>query len=370
MNTLDYQLKSINFNFPRDSFIVETSGVIFVKGAIECISDKKIEGIFIKIGNKINTLRKIKVSQHMIHFQGYIIAKNGLNTVKLIAQNEDYKKIIWKKIIYHKTNTSSAPNYLQIENILPPTYVFHRKTETINHSLIVVILHLYYFELWMELSAYISQIPYKFDLFITVPESIDKYQKKMILERFPFANIFPLKNKGRDILPFLQVCKTIDISKYQFMCKIHSKRSIHRIDGEIWRKEMLYDLLGSPKAVNLIINKLFKKDESIGLIAPWNSLVLYEHSDINKNLIIELEEKMNYTRFKNFIFPKGSMFWARVDALAPLFSLPVHENDFPKESMQIDGTYAHAIERIIGAATIKAGYQCKEIPEETLTYIQ
>ena len=47
----------------------------------------------------------------------------------------------------------------------------------------------------------------------------------------------------------------------------------------------------------------------------------------------------------NIVFPVGNMFWARVDAVLPLFTNILLDN-FPNEKGQADGTIAHAIERL------------------------
>ena len=47
----------------------------------------------------------------------------------------------------------------------------------------------------------------------------------------------------------------------------------------------------------------------------------------------------------NIVFLVGNMFWARVDAILPFFT-NIQMNDFPQEKGQIDGTIAHAIERL------------------------
>ena len=44
--------------------------------------------------------------------------------------------------------------------------------------------------------------------------------------------------------------------------------------------------------------------------------------------------------------PYGTMFWYRPEALKPLFDLNLTEQDFPEEPLPVDGTIAHAIERL------------------------
>jgi lipopolysaccharide biosynthesis protein len=47
----------------------------------------------------------------------------------------------------------------------------------------------------------------------------------------------------------------------------------------------------------------------------------------------------------------GTMFWARLDAIDPILKLNLMPDDFQSEHGQIDGTTAHAIERMFGSAT-------------------
>ena len=57
---------------------------------------------------------------------------------------------------------------------------------------------------------------------------------------------------------------------------------------------------------------------------------------------------------EHFIFPVGSMFWARAAALAPLLSLELGYDDYPEEPLPYDGTMLHALERLfaLGLAPI------------------
>lgn len=44
----------------------------------------------------------------------------------------------------------------------------------------------------------------------------------------------------------------------------------------------------------------------------------------------------------------GTMFWCRLDFLSPLLKSDITPADFNTERSQVDGTTAHAIERILG----------------------
>lgn len=230
-------------------------------------------------------------------------------------------------------------------------------------------LHLHYFELLDEFIFYLKNIPLKFKLYVSINDDLNKRKikdklKKEIVNADVFVEYFP--NKGRDIAPFL-VGFGEKMAENEIICHIHSKRSLHNLNKSDWRRQLLVNLMGSQALVEGIFD-IFSDNKKVGLVFPE-----YHHSlngqiswgtnfDISKKLAEEIGLKI--TKERIYLFPAGSMFWARTDALRGLFKRSLGWEDFPDESGQVDGTVAHAVERILGEICVNSGFKTVQVKSE------
>jgi lipopolysaccharide biosynthesis protein len=141
---------------------------------------------------------------------------------------------------------------------------------------------------------------------------------------------------------------------YLFGCKIHTKKSLQLDSGAAWRRNLLECLLPGTNEIEKITER-FSNMPALGLLVSepfffdlrepakhfgntqWLNLLLARIS----------EEQMigNY----DFRFPAGSMFWFRIAALPQLLDEEFASiAEFELEAGQLNGTLAHAIERIVG----------------------
>ena len=211
-------------------------------------------------------------------------------------------------------------------------------------------IHLFYVDVLPEFLAYFRNIPYPVDLFISTPhaDQVDAIRKQA-QDALPQVSLIvkSCPNRGRDIASFV-VDFTDTWPTYDFLCHIHTKRSPHSSSLAFWREYLLESLMGTPLTVAEIF-RAFRKDPRLGIVfpAPYPPVVGFLNWGHNRPIAEALLERMGFhlNDDEPLVFPAGSMFWARREALQPLFDAGLSHRDFPREKGQVDGTMAHAIER-------------------------
>lgn len=219
---------------------------------------------------------------------------------------------------------------------------------------LAVIVHLYYVDMWPEIREKLKNISVPYDIFVTLnardAEFIAEVDDPDVMI---YSYVVP--NRGRDVLPFLFVMKKIEAAGYPHILKLHSKKSKHRKDGSNWFSEALDGLLPSTSTVDMILSELEKPTGS--MIGPENHLVsLKRHMGSNApilgNLVArsfdDMESADVINKPQKYPYIGGTMFWAKLSALSPVLQLQLIPDDFQSEHGQIDGTTAHAVERLFG----------------------
>lgn len=208
-----------------------------------------------------------------------------------------------------------------------------------------VVLHLYYHDTWPEISKFIRNIPDRPKLIVTVVRR-DARTDRLIKKEFPEAEILLFENRGRDVLPFIDLINRGYLNGFDMVCKIHSKKSGHSEFGEVWRDDVLLKLMGSEGRVRAIA-KMFAENHDVGMVGPEGYILKGDrYIGVNRDRLLEVCEKIGSSERdleKGFI--AGSMFWVRPSALKPLREIGLTREDFDDEMMQVDGTLAHVLER-------------------------
>ena len=237
---------------------------------------------------------------------------------------------------------------------LPDTFALHGRRPSSSCRL-AVIVHVYYSELWPEISAALTNISEEFDLYVTLVRGHTAHMAETIRTDFPRAETLVFPNHGRDIFPFIYLNNTGLLTKYDIICKLHTKKSLHRVDGDVWRRAMIKSLLGSKANVQRII-AAFDSDPDIGIVAATKNVFTSEYWGANVDHVGRLAEKgrLKYSE-EDIKFAAGSMFWIHPLILRLVKLLELTAADFEIEAGQLDGTMAHAIERFFGIIAQHAG---------------
>lgn len=221
-----------------------------------------------------------------------------------------------------------------------------------------LVVHAWYTEVLEEILLAMRESGQEFRLLITTaPEKIAAVRS--LLQRHDVVGeLVEGENRGRDILPFLRLASRLLDEGEQIVLKLHTKQSLHRQDGGAWRRELLERLL--PPHRTPYLAAAFAEDETLGLIAPEGHVQpMHYYWGANESNVRYLATRIGVAQSEvtRDRFIAGSMFWSRLEALRPLLDAHLDEWEFESEQGQVDGTFAHALERMFTLAANHAGYR-------------
>lgn len=221
--------------------------------------------------------------------------------------------------------------------------------------------HFFYADLADDFLLRLGRNNSRIDLVLTVPDEARAETVREALARHPVkghVDITIVGNTGRDIGPFLSGLDADRLSRYDIVGHVHSKKSPHveAVTGDQWRNFLWEHVIGGQTPAADICLAAMVDDPKLGLVFPEDANL---HGwDANRAIAEPLAQRLGRKApLPNaFEWPIGTMFWARREALQPLFALGLGWQDYPKEPLPGDGTLLHALERLIPFSVEQAGF--------------
>lgn len=228
---------------------------------------------------------------------------------------------------------------------------------------VLVHLHLYYHD---QTDYFISKLKNislaDWDLVVTYTKSEPTNFSKLIAIN-PNTKFQKVENIGYDIWPFIYVIKQTDLSKYEYIIKLHTKRSVKKCIANVipmrgfeWRDSLVDGVLYTSDYFTKILNK-FENNPSIGMISNLKTYSKRNWNSYSPRVAEELD-KLRLKSHENH-FCMGTMFIARAHIFKPLQTENINQILFEDtiNDQKRDFTSAHYYERLLSVLPSAMGYK-------------
>jgi len=232
---------------------------------------------------------------------------------------------------------------------------------------ILAVVHVYYPEFWPELRTCLENVADAVDVVVTYADEAAVAEAR---RDFPSARFVKCENRGFDVWPFLKAVKEMDLTPYDAVVKLHTKRDFNidaegwinrcRMNGGAWRRFLL-SFVASAEAWRRSRRLLAGKD--VGLVADWRVIVgraspgLKMYRDEFDAAVRDLGLAGNPDVAVKGRYVAGTMFAARPAALAPLLSCRFEASMFDPSVRDGGEKRAHLVERQFGLSAFAAGFK-------------
>ena len=214
-------------------------------------------------------------------------------------------------------------------------------------------LHLHFPELAAEFAKRLRMADVPVDIFATVTNAKAVQAVEFAFSDYELGSVQTslVQNRGRDIGPLLVHLRE-PLSGYDIVGHLHGKRSLD-VGGDVgsrWFNFLVDTLIGSDNGVLGQIIRKFEDQPDLGLIfaEDAHNVGWSDNRPFAEKLAMRTDPKLDLPSHP--FFPLGTMFWARHEALQPLWNAGLSQDELPIEPLPYDGTILHALERLIPAA--------------------
>lgn len=216
-------------------------------------------------------------------------------------------------------------------------------------------IHAHYVDLLPDILGRLAANRQRPDLFISVTSE----EARLIAESNVRAyegrtvRVETVPNRGRDIGPFFTAFFESIKDAYDLVGHVHTKKSVDVKDGNVgkrWFQFLMTNLLGneSIRMMDTIVQRM-QSDPSIGMVFPDDPHI--SGMEANRRFAESMGARIGIDHIpEHFLYPMGTMFWARPAALQPLGDLKLTWDDYPPEPLPYDGSMLHAMERLTALA--------------------
>lgn len=224
-----------------------------------------------------------------------------------------------------------------------------------NQGRAALVAHVFHMDVLEDLWTHAAHLPESVDRYVTCPEDFGPETLSRIAEAFPGARIVQVPNAGQDVGALLALSRRVDLSRYDAICKIHTKKGAK--EPARWRQVLLRGVLGSPAQVEGIL-RAFEEDPRL-MLAGAEQLFLHgptymwSNAETLGQTFPALIGDFDY-RTQDWGFFGGTCFWIRGAALADILGA-LAGVEFTPAAYTDDGLLAHGVERMFGMVAALQG---------------
>lgn len=220
---------------------------------------------------------------------------------------------------------------------------------------IAVVCYVFYTEFYQQMYNYVhnlsSHLNRQIDMYVYYCDvNSAATLKRMLVNRTAGSKVNVIatytQNTGRDVRTFLKFIKQKLYLNYDYICKIHTKKTTYLTDD--WRGIYL-DRLLEPAEFKNHIKKLDHTPLKISSVDKFKVHEKFNYSNINYKHLSNLNKKLNLqlTFNNSYVFYAGTMFWCTPAWCENIDNIidDTHTDNFEQEPIRDDGSLAHAWER-------------------------
>lgn len=212
---------------------------------------------------------------------------------------------------------------------------------------VALVIHAFYPDVLANILGRLDSIRHPLHLYATCPPEVASEVQQLLAGSGYRHTLLQTENRGRDVLPFLQILPLVQRDGLSVVLKLHTKKSLHHEAGRAWAEALFDDLLAPARFEGAVAQ--LRSHQGVLMLGPESGLLpvskYLKGDNLPKLRLLAQRANIAESEVLNGEFFAGTMFFAHLDMLQDILDLGLHPTDFEPEEGQTEGTLAHALER-------------------------